>query len=689
MTVLGGYYQFIKVMNKKKKEINDFVENNECDLALIKLNEYEELYKYDIDIYSTRAVIHTLQNNLEQAERILEEALAKKPFNYDLNYNMGMVYYLKKDIFKSLDYFINSVKYSNDYEQKDNALATVENLLDNLHAFNLQEDDVKEIESIVEFINYLNSDAYENIDNRYFPLAQKGIEKKYLIGDSFLEKNNHKYFVGYNNCNAVQSYPIELYHKVNTETIKARIVEKKLDVKIEKPCAIPILIKDYETIVNFSINKEKFKFQKLVPNRFYYFPIRDTGNLSIESNDTILVGDKLDFDDNNKIKLVIGMFIDGFSQSIIEGEDFEKLMPNTYNFFSEGTICNNFSTNGEWTLPSVASYFTGKYTTNHNLFNPNHNYDIGRNYPLISELYKENGYLTFQACGNWRKSPAYGYARGFDRTLYQNGAYGGMSCEETIIETIDQLDAFENRSHFCWLSFNELHKVGDIIRPTISSQISNSVYCKTLCRNSQKSVVHKYDERKIERYITEIKRLDRYFKILFDYIEERFKDDEILVTLFSDHGQSYLNNKKYFENEKRIKVPLLIRGAGVNQGYCNETIEAVDVFPTMLKLCNIKQHENVDGQVPRYFGGDKERKFAYTESIYPKKTYKALINDSKHRFVFETKEPCDNDGRVSIIGSSIKLINSETEEDEQNLYRDKVEEYTKVVLEHIREYIKI
>lgn len=689
MITLENFYDDIDCMRKKKKTINEIVANTEYDLALKMLYEYEKIYRYDIDIYSIKSVIYTLQNKLDEAERVLKEGLIKKPFNYDLNYNIGMVYYLKKDIFKSLDYFIKLIRYANDHEQKDNALASIENLIDNLNTFDLKEDELEKIKAIIEFVNYLTSDDYENVDNRYFPLIQSEMDKEYLIGNSFIEKNRDRYFVGYNNCNIMQNYPVELYHQVKTETIKGQIIDNKLDICIQKPCAIPIMVKNYNLEVDLYINDKKYELRNLVPNRFYYFPIKDIGNIRIESNDKIVVGERIDFEDNNNVRLVLYMFIDGFSQSMLEDEKFKQLMPNTYKFFSKGTLFTNFSTNGEWTLPSVPAYFTGKYTTNHKLFHPNLDYDIGRDFPLISEVFKDNSYLTFQACGNWRKNPAYGYVRGFDRTLYQNGAYGGMSCEEVILETIDQLDAFKDRSHFCWLTFNELHKVGDILRPMISSQINNSINSMTLCRSKQKSVVHKYDERKIEKYKIEIKRLDRYFKILFDYIEERFENDEILITLFSDHGQSYLNDEVYFENEKRIKVPFLIRGSGVKDGYCNEIVEAVDVFPTMLKLCNIDQVENIDGKVPKYFGGDDERKFSYTESIYPNKTYKALLDDNKHKFVFETKESCDNDGRVDIIDSTIKLTNKTTGAEEQDLYKDKIEQYTKVVLDHIKENIKI
>ena len=47
-----------------------------------------------------------------------------------------------------------------------------------------------------------------------------------------------------------------------------------------------------------------------------------------------------------------------------------KLIPNTINFFKAGLTFENCFANSEWTLPSVASLFTGKYTHKSKIFHP-------------------------------------------------------------------------------------------------------------------------------------------------------------------------------------------------------------------------------------------------------------------------------------------------------------------------------
>ena len=52
-------------------------------------------------------------------------------------------------------------------------------------------------------------------------------------------------------------------------------------------------------------------------------------------------------EEDNSIKLVLNLFIDGLSQKIIEEYSLQELMPNTFCFFSKGKIFNNCYSNGD------------------------------------------------------------------------------------------------------------------------------------------------------------------------------------------------------------------------------------------------------------------------------------------------------------------------------------------------------
>ncbi|MCT4566316.1 MAG: sulfatase-like hydrolase/transferase [Maledivibacter sp.] len=672
----------VNELKTQKENIKELVNKGDLKSAKFKLERYKCEISYDIDIYSIEATILICEGKLYDAKSILEKGLKLKPFNFDLNYNLAYVYRLESSILISLDYYLNAVRCANNSQEKDLIIDVLKQITCDSNIINsLGKDYMLFKDKLHKIINYRAEH-----DNRHFPITENN---ELLISTAIFKDERGGYYSNYYRSEELLNYPTSLWKIFKNEILYGKKIRRKVELEIKENSIIPISTTSFDTKLKLKVNDEEYKIEKLIPNRFSYFSIDKNSKVSINSNKTFILGQSLNKEDKNKIKLVLPIFIDGLSQSVIEGKNFRKLMPNTYEFFKEGTKFTNYYTNGEWTLPAVANIFTGKYTTNHKLFNPRINYDIGRETPLLSEQFKNQGYFTFQACGDWRKSPLYGYAKGFNRTIYQSAAWSKMGCEEVICEAVEQLRAFKDRSHFMWLSIFELHHACDDIFYKISSQINNSLFSKTITHDENKSVDRGFDERRIEKYVNELQRVDLYLGFLYGFIEKTYKDDEIMVMILSDHGQGFLDKNKELLKESRIKVPFMIKGRNIPAGYCDEIMESVDVYPTLLRLCDIEFTEELDGKLPKYFKGEGEKKFSYTESIYPEKTYKASINDKEHNFMFESKYLVDNDGRFDISDCFFRLISKKTGETETELYLDKVEEYLDIIFEHTKEYIKI
>jgi len=673
----------VNELKEKKEELKGLINKGDYALAKQKLEDYKSEFHYDIDIYSMEAIIFISEGNLFEAKNKLKEGLKRKPFNFDLNFNLAYVYQLQNCILTSLDYYLAAVRCANNLEEVDTIINALSEMTYSTNVFNFPKKEYDLFKNKLDKVtNYKNK-----YDNRNFPITE---DNELLISRPIFEnEKGDAYYSNYYRSEDFLDYPVQLWYAFKNEILYGKIVNESAELDIEEDCVIPMSVKSLDTKLNIKVNDEEYEIEELKPNRFNYLSINKNSRVSVNSNKPFILGEALNRNDKNKIKLILPIFIDGLSQSVIEGENLKRLMPNTYEFFRSGTRFTNFYVNGEWTLPSVANIFTGRYTTSHKLFNPRLNYDIGRGYSLISEQFKKGDYFTFQVCGDWRKSPAYGYARGFNRTIYQSAGYDKMNCEEVIFEAIEQLRAFEDRSHFMWLSIFELHNGTDNIYFKISSQISNSLFSKTNLNSSKKSVDRSFDLRRIEKYENEIMRTDYYLGLLYKFINEKYSNDEILVMMFSDHGQGYLDKKEFLLKESRIKVPFMIKGKGVPSGYCDEIMEAIDIYPTLLKLCDIDYYEELDGRLPKYFGGESQKEFAYTESIFPEKPYIAAINDKEHTFIFESKDIADKDGRFNISNYSIKLINKETGVNEIDRYNNKVAKYLYVVFNHIKEYIKI
>lgn len=650
-----------------KENVKKLVEIGNLDSAEIKIQKYKELFSTDVDVFSIKTIIQIIKGNLDKAENYALEGLKIIPFNFDLNYNLGYIYLLKKDYQKALDTFIIAKSTASTAEE----IKTIEDSINQIKSEN----------SNIDFMNLFN------VNPKLFPLKTN---EETWIGKVLFKNSNEEGYIPLYYEETLASYPIQMWNFYKTETLKAKIYDSgEFEINNLSESVLPIAIFSPNNNIIISINNKEYRFNNFMPNRYTYVPI-DEGKIIIKSDNKFIVGDQLALKqkNNNSIKLVLNLFIDGLSQKIIEEYSLQELMPNTFCFFSKGKIFNNCYSNAEWTLASVPTIFTGKYLANHKIFHPELLHSINNDSKTVGEYFKESNYFTFQSCGNWRKNPAYGYVKGFDRTIYQSATRGSKT-EDIIFSYLEHLRAFKERDSFSWLSFFELHNVDDNISSRFSNQILNSIDSRVEKINNKKSVHKDYDEKKIERYISEIQWIDAYMKIIYDYIENNYSNDEILISLFSDHGQSYIDKENHILRDARTRVPFMIRGRNVVPGLSHELIENVDILPTILSLSDIKFDESdFDGHVPKTFGG-REKDFVYCESIYPGKTYKAIIRDLEHTIYFESEGLVESDGRFFLGNFSLILENNLTKKDEINENANKADKYFNIIISHISGYFKI
>ena len=668
---------------KLKKIINDKFEKGELeDLEQI-VHNYSSLFPYDIDSYCMRASLYYCQGDYDEAEREIEKVINKFQFNFDLNYNLALISFAKGDYEKSLIYYCRSYYLSSNEELSNSIMKSI----DTFHNGKLIESN--KIVSSIKFQRSIFETPYT-----FFP--RKGEDETY-VGDMIFNKNEKEgYFVALYDYYAAQRDNIELekikglnyFYKV--ECLFSKKVKNEI-LEINEKHIIPICIKENESNTFMTINEKSFDLSNNMLNRFYYYPV-ENGTFKINSNKEVILGNPIVVKkDSNKKNLVLNIFVDGLSQKFLEEKGIENLMPNTYSYFKEGTICNNVYVTGEWTYVNMASFFTGDYTANHGMFHPTFNTTLTNEKSTLAEIFKNNGYFTAKIDGDWRSVPTYGYIRGVDRFVYQPNIRG-MNAEEVITETIEHLEAFKDLNKFLWICLSELHDIADEYEGRLIAQINNDIENRVFTSKDNATSVRKtFDEKKIGRYESQLKRLDIYLGILFNYLEKNFKDEEIFISLMSDHGQGFfIPEEKDFLSEHRSKVPFMFRGNNIKKGNCDELIEGVDLFNILLKGANIEVDNSRNAKLPMYFGGVKEREYTYTESIFPQSTYKSTINDKTYEFIFETEGLVEKDGRFKVGDYKYKLLNKCSGKEEcKEEHSDLCTRYLQVVFEHIKEHIII
>ena len=464
-------------------------------------------------------------------------------------------------------------------------------------------------------------------------------------------------------------------------------------VDIAVPSALPIcLTGDYVRLQKNGYNAamvyngEEVPLRNLIMDRFYYLPLREAGSAEIHSDHKMIVGDPIPFVQQkpHACRFALSIFIDNFGWDIIRHIDFEKTLPNMARFFSKGTIFDNCYSGANWTLPGVATLVSGRHIKNHGMF---HNWQtgksLGEDYQVMPEIFQNDDYLTFQVCNNPRKNPAYGYTKGYDRTVYAKH----FSLGESFDALYDHLRAFPDRDHFCWLTiFDAHHTLAGT--PHVANQTNCSLVGHDYISRHAKSPLELVeDPGKIERYVEELKRIDFSLGMLFDFIERTYDDDEFVVGVVADHGPGFLTSDPNELSHEKSHVAFMMRGHNVPKGQrVSELLHTADVLPTFLHAAGLPTASNsIDGRLPSALGGPEKRDTVVSEVIFPGSPYIAAVRDEEHELFVTSAGNVRDDGKFALGDASYSLHRlGDWQNDISSEAPDKLEKLRIVFEEHSR-----
>ncbi|NLY80595.1 MAG: sulfatase-like hydrolase/transferase [Lysinibacillus sp.] len=653
-----------KIEHEQIKKLLNEGALSEAKLKLDKLSVYNEGF------YSLYANYYYLTGNYEEGISLLEEGMKQIPFSFEITYNLALLKSLIGDFINSLYLFAKCIRVSTNSTDKKDALEQFVEVMEQLKLDSkLSNSEImKHIDEAKKIIN--------ETDEREYPINRFN---ESLVDKVVKDRENNLYLTKMYKSFTVNNVDNFTRYFFKNEIMPGTTTDS-YTITIESNTTVPIgLIGEYDDVhVEGPDCNYVFPKDTLNPNQFNYYTFQIPGEYKFSSNFPFFIGKPIHLKPKkNDVQVIVSIFIDGFAQSTIEN-NFEKLMPNTFRFFSKGYINNNCYTTGDWTLPSVSAIYTGKTTVNHGLYHPLYHYELNKYNRLFTEDFKTNGYLTAQINNDWRVTPTYGYIQGMDRILYQNSV-GGFFAGEVIAETIEHLETFKDNNHFLWISLMDLHDVADEIYNDLYSQVHLPAENRQNKNLGPTSVLSKYDPDKIKKYDVELQRIDLHLSNLLNYLEKTFGMENILVSLLSDHGQTYLKEDEFLLHEPKRKVPFMLAGSNIEPKVSNEICSIIDIFPTMAKIAGVEV-DSQEGKVLKDFGGEG-REFAMTETLHPAQPYLVAITDEQHIFRFQTKENVTSNTLIDLEYYEAWLLNKDTLEDVTKDNMDKLQMYCDMVIE--------
>ena len=290
---------------------------------------------------------------------------------------------------------------------------------------------------------------------------------------------------------------------------------------------------------------------------------------------------------------------------------------------------------------------TSRYTFDHRLYQNKIDGHFPNEMKTEAECFRDAGYYTTLFSGDWRIVPTYGSARGFDRTVYQHMCFG-YRADEVVADIVEQLEAFYDTDQYIWATIGDLHNVADRVPCSISDQLSTDLRDRvdTPIAEGEKSVKIEYSESMSKQYENVLRFIDRKLKYLFQVIEEKFDPKDVVISIFSDHGQGFLipEGAEFFA-EERTNVAFMIKD-GTRRGIISdELVSAVDHYPMICSLCDVRfDGVNIEGKVPKIVGGTG-REYCLTESLHPGDPYQAVIHFDNGAYHFLHDSIVMPDGR--------------------------------------------
>ena len=297
---------------------------------------------------------------------------------------------------------------------------------------------------------------------------------------------------------------------------------------------------------------------------------------------------------------------------------------------SEGLRYENSFSQQDSTFPFMSTIQTGLFSSQHRLGDyekPIFESKLNSQYLTLSQLLKNENYITEALTTQGRLDTSYGWAKGFDLFKVTKKAW-----DESAPNTGNINRSLQRYKNYNTFSFFHIDRVHQPILEFVRSQSPN-LYNIDILNSAEKGDWY-------PALFHQIKALDKIIQSVIETLEYESIYDNSLIILTGDHGVAIPPNWKkglnYALYDEHIRVPTIIKwpkwyekNKGVNSMPYNASI---GIYRVILESLGI--------DLPEYFSNlpqiDRDYdQYAFSETIYHPQNhnYSLAVMDKDHKYV--------------------------------------------------------
>ncbi len=313
-----------------------------------------------------------------------------------------------------------------------------------------------------------------------------------------------------------------------------------------------------------------------------------------------------------------------------------KTTPNLDKFAASGVVWDNVISQNAWTVPSVASLFTGVDPQAHRTlrFQVKDRVEMDTMsllHDTLAESFKAGGYTTGAFIKSTVIDSSRGFSQGFDKFEIVGGTdqAWGHSAQQLNDAALPWLkeQGKSGKPFMAYMHFMDAHSPYKAPEPWYTKYKGSYGGAFSGAHVEIEDAVKKGtgpspDDWNYLRalYDAEVEYWDSQFGRLIGELDAQGIGKNTIIAVVADHGEAFYEHQNIFHGhlyQENIHVPVVMRGPGIKAGHMKGYAQIIDVTPTLADLAGVKKGAAWMGQsfATSMAGGTGHADFVYGEYI--------------------------------------------------------------------------